>query len=322
MKNGVERPDSPNSSAGINKTQNKPGSSSKDISENTRCSSGHSITSKIMNTVKRESRLTNGGANLSEKTHFNTKVSASNVKVAFKDASKDIDAMNGLGITKRLGLPVCFNLEFRSKVLEEIYQRHYTRQKLDQIMYIIFIGLVVNLSLVGLYSTVFVKTNFTQVNRMIVTCTFAIINLLMIAFHFFRLFHETFLGWLPYFVWFSIFSQLLVDLIVGYDPLAPSDSVGMFMFFIFITYVILPARMPVCAALSLTIGISHLVVIGVCATKNIDYQARQVSLKKPLCQILITIHLLAISPFITGMCCLTVLLGYTHSSQTGICGLI
>ena len=257
--------------------------------QNNHCSSSKQNSDTVMSraasaaNLKRSSigKPSNGRTSFTENHGSTSKVSTSNVKVAFKDTAENIDrckeGMNLPRISRSFCLPACFKLEFHSKILEDIYQRHYTRQKLDQILYIIFICLVVNLSLITMYAVVFVSSSNTQVNRVIVTCTFGAVNLLLIAFQFFKLLPDGLLTWLPYFVWCSIFGQLLVDLIVGYDPLAPSDSVGMFMFFTFITYVILPARMPICLALSLIIGTGHLIVIGACAKKDNVYLGRQVS---------------------------------------------
>ena len=284
-KNGALARVSPTSPTWTTENEHNNGNSSKEISLNLRSVSSCATSSQILNSESRPNSMRDDKKNLNEINHMRTKISASNVKVAFKETQKSENDTSSIGQGYRTVqrqsscLPATLKLEFRSNVLEDIYQRHYKRQKLDQIMYIILIGLVVNLSLIGLYSTAFgfVQSNKTQLNRVIVTCTFGIIDLLLIAFHFLKLFHDTLLRWLPYFVWFSIFSQLLVDLVVGYEPLAPSDSVGMFMFFIFITYVILPARMLVCVTLSAAICVSHLVVITICAEKNIEHQSRQVS---------------------------------------------
>lgn len=213
-----------------------------------------------------------------------SKISTSNVKVAF---SKDISHNNTQASKMRLiftsmgklvCLPSCFKVEFASRQLEEIYQRYYCRQKLDRILYIILLDFVVNLCLIAMYSVeVFGESSPTQVSRLIVTCTFCAINLSFIVLYFLKLFPPRIFKWLPYIVWFTVFFQLQVDLAIGYDPLVPSDSVGMFAFFMFISNVMLPASLPLCTALAMLAGIGHIVITSIFAKQNREFFGRQVS---------------------------------------------
>lgn len=212
-----------------------------------------------------------------------SKISTSNVKVAF---AKDNSSYNNTqsskmrlifaSIGKLVCLPSCFRVQFTSRQLEDIYQRYYCRQKLDRILYIILLDFVVNLCLIAMYSAVFSKSNPTQVNRLIVTSTFCALNLSFIIMYFLKLFPARVFKLLPYIVWFTVFCQLQVDLAMGYDPLVPSDSVGMFLFFMFITNVMLPASLPLCAALSLLVSVGHIVITSTFATQNREYFGRQV----------------------------------------------
>lgn len=213
-----------------------------------------------------------------------TKISTSNVKVAFaKDNPRNDTQASKMrflfsSMRKLLCLPSCFKVEFTSRQLEAIYQRYYCRQKLDRILYIILLDFVVNLCLIAMYSVVFEKTNPTQVNRLIITCTFCALNLCLIIVYFLKLFPKRIFSWLPYIVWFSVFFQLQVDLAVGYDPLVPSDSVGMFVFFMFISNVMLPASLPLCTALALLTATGHIVITSIFAKQNREYFGRQVSI--------------------------------------------
>lgn len=212
-----------------------------------------------------------------------SKISTSNVKVAFaKDNSHNITQTSKMRLIfasmgKLVCLPSCFKVEFSSRQLEEIYQRYYCRQKLDRILYIILLDFVVNLCLIAMYSAVFDKTNPTQVNRLIVTCTFCTVNLTFIVLYFLKLFPPRIFKLLPYIVWFTVFFQLQVDLALGYDPLVPSDSVGMFAFFMFISNVMLPASLPLCTALALLAGVGHVVITSILARQNREYFGLQVS---------------------------------------------
>lgn len=212
-----------------------------------------------------------------------SKISTSNVKVAFtKDNSHNNTQTSKMRLIfasmgKLFCLPSCFKVEFASRQLEEIYQRYYCRQKLDRILYIILLDFLVNLCLIAMYSTVFNKSNPTQVNRLIVTCTFCALNLSFIVLYFLKLFPARVFKWLPYIVWFTVFFQLQVDLAMGYEPLVPSDSVGMFVFFMFISNVMLPASLPLCTALALLAGVGHIVITSIFARQNREYFGRQVS---------------------------------------------
>lgn len=213
-----------------------------------------------------------------------SKISTSNVKVAFaKDNSRNNNTQTSkmrlifASMGKLFCLPSCFKVEFASRQLEDIYQRYYCRQKLDRILYIILLDFVVNLCLIAMYSVVFTKSNPTQVKRLIVTCTFCALNLSFIVLYFLKLFPRRIFKWLPYIVWFTVFFQLQIDLAMGYDPLVPSDSVGMFVFFMFISNVMLPASLPLCTALALLSGMGHIVITSIFAKQNREYFGRQVS---------------------------------------------
>lgn len=212
-----------------------------------------------------------------------TKISTSNVKVAFaKDNPRNDTQTSKIqlllsSIRRIFCLPSCFKIEFTSRQLESIYQRYYCRQKLDRILYIICLDFIVNLSLIAMYASVFRKTNLTQVNRLIVTCIFCALNLIFIILYLLKLFPPRIFYWLPYIVWFTVFFQLQVDLAVGYDPLVPSDSIGMFVFFMFITNVMLPASLPLCTSLALLAGVGHIIITSILAKENREYFAHQVS---------------------------------------------
>jgi len=212
-----------------------------------------------------------------------SKISASNVKLAFaKDNHRNETQTSKMwllfsSMQKLICLPrSCFKVEFTCRKLETIYQRYYRKQKLDRILYIMLLDFAVNLCLIAMYSLVsFDKSNQTQVNRIIVTSTFGAINLCLVILHFLKLFPRRILDWLPLIVWFSVFVQLQVDLAIGYDPLVPSDSVGMFLFFMFISNVILPAGLTVCTALAFITAVGHVVITSLLSEENREYLARQ-----------------------------------------------
>lgn len=225
----------------------------------------------------------NSSVRLDRSVSQSTKISTSNVKVAFaKDNPRNDTQASKMrllfsSMRKLFCLPSCFKVEFASRQLEEIYQRYYCRQKLDRILYIILLDFVVNLCLIAMYAAVFKKSNPTQVNRLIITCTFCVLNLTLIILYFLKLFPRRIFSWLPYIVWFTVFFQLQLDLALGYDPLVPSDSVGMYVFFMFISNVMLPTSLPLCGALALLTAMGHIVITSILAKQNREYFGRQVS---------------------------------------------
>lgn len=213
-----------------------------------------------------------------------SKISTSNVKLAFtKDNHRNETQTSKMcllfsSMRKLLCLPQsCFKVEFTCRQLETIYQRYYCKQKLDRILYIILLDFAVNLCLIAMYSLASDKPNKTQVNRIIVTSTFGAINLCLVILHLLKLFSRRILDWLPLIVWFAVFVQLQVDLAIGYDPLVPSDSVGMFLFFVFISNVMLPVSWTVCTGLAFLTAVGHVVTTSLLSKQNLDYFARQVS---------------------------------------------
>ena len=234
---------------------------------------------QMMNNTKRTLKLDQ------QSPSSEAKITTSNVKVAFSKDSSTTSATSKTrliltSIGKFMCLSSCFGVEFYSGQLEQIYQHYYCRQKLDRILCIIFLDFALNLCLIAMYSVVLKKNNPSQ---LIVTCIFGMLNLMFIAVYFLKLLPRRVFRWLPYVVWFAVFCQLQVDLVTGYNPLVPSDSVGMFLFFIFISNVMLPASLAVCLAFSLLAAVGHVLIMCVFATRNREHLGRQVSSVVPVC---------------------------------------
>ncbi|XP_048590688.1 adenylate cyclase type 3 [Nematostella vectensis] len=212
------------------------------------------------------------------RTKSASKISTSSVKVAFfRDQQQSCDTSNSVwtNVRRALRLP-SYKVELFSKPLEDIYHHYYEQQKLDRILYIILLVLLVNVALIAMYAAVFKKpSSYTQVSRLIVTGVYGAFYLLLVVLYASKLYPARLMKCLPYLVWLGIFSQLLVDQVLGYDPLTPSDSVGMFAFFSFISYVMLPARLALCAVFAIMISIAHLVVAGTQARMNLNYLGQQ-----------------------------------------------
>lgn len=217
----------------------------------------------------------NKKAMLSVRTESASKISTSSVKVAFKNSNgknytSDNDEDNTSSFRQLLCLPSSFKTEFSSKSLEDVYQHYYEQQKLDRFLYIIILVFTVNLALVAMYGAVFHENSQTQINRLIITCVYGTFYLVLVGLYVLKLIPSRLMKRLPYLVWLGIFSELIVDLVFGYDPLTPSDSVGMFTFLCFITFVILPSRLPVCLAFSVTASLTHVIISGTISKQNVS----------------------------------------------------
>lgn len=225
----------------------------------------------------------NKKAMLSVRTESASKISTSSVKVAFKDSNEknytgSNNDENTSSFRQLLCLPSSFKTEFSSKSLEDVYQHYYEQQKLDQFLYIIILVFTVNMALVAMYGAIFHENSQTQINRLIITCVYGVFYLVLVGLYGLKLVPCRLMKCLPYIVWLGIFSELIVDLVFGYDPLTPSDSVGMFTFLCFITFVILPSRLPVCLAFSLAASVAHVIISGTISTQNVSsFLGHQVS---------------------------------------------
>ena len=114
---------------------------------------------------------------LSVRAESASKISASSVKVAFKDSiEKECGEKRSFfaSSSQFFCLPSSLKSEFSSKSLEEVYQHYYEHQKLDRFLYIILLVFLVNLALIAMYAAVFQEDSQTQINRVIITCVYGV----------------------------------------------------------------------------------------------------------------------------------------------------
>eukprot|EP00794_Sanderia_malayensis_P011950 gene11950-13186_t len=168
-----------------------------------------------------------------------------------------------------------FSPEFDSPALERVYCRYFSSQKRSSLLYLLCLMLIINASLIIMYSINLSSNTSVQVNRIILSSVFLVASLLILCVFvcggkrreksvaFCRM------------LWFLMFLQLLLDLALDYSPLAPSDSIGMFIFFIYITYNVFPLRLYSCVVICLIATICHTAFVGVLGKANEKYIGKQ-----------------------------------------------
>ena len=174
-----------------------------------------------------------------------------------------------------------FNPEFDSPALERTYRRYFSNQKGSSLLFLILTAIAVNLGLAILYSINFRKETL-QINRIIVTAISLFINCLVLTF-FICCRKRGPSPILPRIVWMTILMQLVLDLALNYKPLTPADSVGMFLFFIYLTYTLLPFRLYSCVVICLLVTVIHVGLVGILVHKDTNNLSEQVRpLKFPM----------------------------------------
>ena len=162
------------------------------------------------------------------------------------------------------------NPEFDSPALERIYRRYFTNQKRLSIIFLVLTSIVVNIGLIILYSVHFNWDSNLQTKRIVISCTALAFDCLLIA----LFVCSPKCGpnpVLPRLAWISMLLQLILDLCLNYSPLTPLDSVGMFVFFVYLTYSLLPFRLYSCVAIGLLVTVIHITFTGALASRNREY---------------------------------------------------
>ena len=155
-----------------------------------------------------------------------------------------------------------FNPEFDSPALEKTYRQYFSGQKHKSLVFLVIFGVLINLILVILYSVKFEINSSLQTRRIIISSLFLIINAVIMVF-FFCCWHRSPNPILPRLAWISFFGQLILNLSATHSPTMPTDAVGLFMFFIYLTYSLLPFRLYSCILSCLLAAALHIGITGV-----------------------------------------------------------
>ncbi len=170
-----------------------------------------------------------------------------------------------------------FSPEFDSPALERVYRRYFSNQKRPSLLYLLCMVVVINVSLIILYSINFSNNKPIQLNRIIISSIGLVASLLVLSVFVCGDNKRDRSVVLCRILWLLMFLQLLLDLALDYSPLAPPDSIGMFIFFIYITYNVFPLRLYSCVVICLIATICHTGFVGVLAKANKKYVGKQVS---------------------------------------------
>ena len=170
-----------------------------------------------------------------------------------------------------------FNPEFDSLTLESLYRRYFSDQKYTSLLRLIALTFLVNITLLIFYIIGFGKGDNVQVSRVVIVSLFCFINGIMLGFYGCNIIRRGPSQRLPYLAWIVIFVQLILNLSLGYEPLKASDSLGVFIFFIYVTYVMLPFRLHSSLFLGIIIMVIHTIIVALFARK--DNMGEQVTYK-------------------------------------------
>ena len=163
-----------------------------------------------------------------------------------------------------------FNPEFDSPALEKTYRHYFSGQKYTSLIFLVVVAVIINFVLIVLYSVNFGNNETLQTKRIITSTLFFILNT-VITFLFFCCRRRGPDPVLPRFAWISLFFQLILNLSINYSPVTPTDSVGLFLFFIFLTYSLLPFRLYSCIISCLIAAVLHIIITLALFGKNEGY---------------------------------------------------
>ncbi|XP_071804572.1 adenylate cyclase type 3-like [Asterias amurensis] len=154
-------------------------------------------------------------------------------------------------------LPKCCQYQFKSTSMETTYQTYFTRQRRDALPVLAGFALLFNVVVIAMYA----YKNLTEALAIMVIT--AIANVMIFALCQYRLISDwTLVHIMPYVVWIVLTAQCIVDTILYYDPLSPSDGVGWQVFFIFASFVMLPVRLRIILFLSIVnVTVNCIIVI-------------------------------------------------------------
>ena len=153
---------------------------------------------------------------------------------------------------------------FESPALESIYQNYFSKRRRTSIRFL--------LALVALYNVVQLiitaidfansKNASHLVARIVITTLIIVASLVTLA-----LFSRPALRSSNYTVqsgilWITVYMQLLIDLVSSTKPLLASDSVGLYLFFIYVTYAMITFRLYASIIVSLIVMVTHCIIIS------------------------------------------------------------
>ena len=183
-----------------------------------------------------------------------------------------------------------FNPEFDSPALERTYRRYFSGQKNASLVFLVIAAVLINFCLIIIYAAYFGNDEKLQTRRIIVAVLFLILNGIVLLF-FVCCRRRSPTPILPRLIWITLLTQLILNLCLNYSSLHPTDSVCLYVFFIYLTYTLLPFRLYSCLVLCLTAAITHVGITGAFSNKNRE------DLTKLVCIVYLFVHFSQLSIF-------------------------
>lgn len=153
---------------------------------------------------------------------------------------------------------------FDSPALESIYQNYFSKRRRTSIQFLLVLVTLYNL--IQLLVTAIDYSNYKTTNlisRMVIASISMIACVTILV-----LFSRPSLRSVNYTIqsgllWITVYIQLLTDLALSNNPLLPSDSVGLYIFFIYVTYAMITFRLYASIIVSLIATLTHCIVISI-----------------------------------------------------------
>lgn len=166
-----------------------------------------------------------------------------------------------------------FNPEFDSPALEKTYRHYFSGQKNASLIFLVIASVAVNFVLIILNSVDLQNEVKLHTTRIIIASLFMILNgaILLLFFCCRRRGPSPIL---PRLIWIILLLQLILNLILCHSPSNPSDSVSLYIFFIYLTYTLLPFRLYSCIALCVIAAVIHIGITGALAEENFKQNLR------------------------------------------------
>lgn len=162
------------------------------------------------------------------------------------------------------GLKELLKLKFDSPQLEKIYQSYFSKRRRVNLRFLLLAVTIYNISQLAVTSWDYdLKSTSQHLARIIITVISIVLCLVIFLIHTIPIVRWTSFTCLPGILWMTVYLQLVLDLLLAYKPLSPDDSVGLFIFFIYVTYAMITFRLYACAILSLIVAGTHCIVVFV-----------------------------------------------------------
>lgn len=169
------------------------------------------------------------------------------------------------------------NSSFESTALEIIYQNYFSKRRRKSLSFLLLCLILYNLFLLTI--SILNYDKHKESYKLVRICSSSVIaTLSLTTFVLFvcKCIKPDNSRFLSGFLWIIIYLELIIDLLLASKPLLPTDLVGVYMFFIYVTYSMIAFRLYACIIISLITTVSHAIVICVSVESMSDAVVLQV----------------------------------------------